>query len=197
MKVLSTFCGALLPIFVQAQSTDCDISSLLDGHGNWGTHRVRLPLGLNGADLNSIQSHKRIVRTVDYGFAGDVDFCNGEVLSKLILLGIAPIFCAITHDRKGQLLNTNADTIASSLAVALSNFFEVELVFTFEKAGVLYDADNEHSLIPTITKSDYQQLKSDKIIFDGMIPKRDNAFDALERGVQLVKIGQTKFVLLD
>ena len=154
-------------------------------------------LGLNGADLNSIQSHKRIVRTVDYGFAGDVDFCNGEVLSKLILLGIAPIFCAITHDRKGQLLNTNADTIASSLAVALSDFFEVELVFTFEKAGVLYDADNEHSLIPTITKSDYQQLKSDKIIFDGMIPKIDNAFDALERGVQLVKIGQTKFVLLD
>lgn len=152
-------------------------------------------LGLNGADLNAIQSHKRIVKDVDYGFAGDVDFCNAPMLSKLILLGISPIFCAITHDKNGQLLNTNADTIASTLAVALSDFFEVELMFTFEKAGVLYDADDDNSLIPTITKSDYQQLKKDKIIFDGMIPKIDNAFSALEKGVKLVKIGRTKFML--
>ena len=152
-------------------------------------------MGLNGADLNLIQSHKRVVKAVDYGFAGDVDFCNGEALSKLIVLGISPVFCAITHDKKGQLLNTNADTIASTLAVALSDFFEVELIFTFEKAGVLYDAEDEASLIPTITKNDYQQLKAKKIIFDGMIPKIDNAFAALEKGVHLVQIGQTKFVL--
>lgn len=152
-------------------------------------------MGLNGADLNLIQSHKRVVKTVDYGFAGDVDFCNGEALSKLIVLGISPVFCAITHDKKGQLLNTNADTIASTLAVALSDFFEVELMFTFEKVGVLYDAEDEASLIPTITQNDYQQLKAKKIIFDGMIPKIDNAFAALEKGVHLVQIGQTKFVL--
>lgn len=150
-------------------------------------------LGLNGADLNLIQSHKRIVKEVDYGFAGDVDFCNAPMLSKLILLGISPVFCAITHDRDGQLLNTNADTIASTLAIALSDFFDVELMFTFEKAGVLYDAEDDNSLISTITKSDYQQLKMDKIIFDGMIPKIDNAFAALEKGVGLVEIGQTKF----
>ncbi len=152
-------------------------------------------LGLNGADINAIQSHKRIVKEIDYGFAGDVDFCNADLLSKLIQLGISPVFCAITHDKKGQLLNTNADTIASTLAVALSKFFEVELTYTFEKAGVLYDAEDDNSLIPLITKSDYVQLKKDKIIFDGMIPKIDNAFDALENGVSLVEIGGTKFLL--
>ena len=152
-------------------------------------------LGLNGADLNAIQSHKRIVKDVDYGFAGDVDFCNAPMLSKLILLGISPVFCAITHDRNGQLLNTNADTIASTLAVALSDFFEVELIYTFEKAGVLYNAEDDNSLISTITKTDYLLLKTDKIIFDGMIPKIDNAFAALEKGVKLVKIGQTKFII--
>ena len=150
-------------------------------------------MGFNGTDINAIQSHKRIVKDVDYGFAGDVDSCNSELLSKLILLGISPVFCAITHDKKGQLLNTNADTIASTLAVALSEYFEVELTYTFEKAGVLYDAEDDNSLIPLITKSDYEQLKVDKIIFDGMIPKIDNAFEALEKGVDLVEIGGTKF----
>jgi acetylglutamate kinase len=152
-------------------------------------------MGLNGTDLNTIQTHKRIVKDIDFGFVGDIDFCNSELLSQLINLGISPVFCAITHDKKGQLLNTNADTIASALAVSLSRYFEVELAYTFEKAGVLYDAEDDNSLIPLITKSDYEQLKIDKIIFDGMIPKIDNAFLALENGVGLVEIGGTKFVL--
>jgi acetylglutamate kinase len=152
-------------------------------------------VGLNGADLNLIQSHKRVVKDIDYGFAGDIDFCNSTLLKQLIDLGVSPVFCAITHDKNGQLLNTNADTIASTLAVALSDYFEVELTYTFEKAGVLYDAEDNNSLIPLITKSDYKQLKADKIIFDGMIPKIDNAFLALEKGVNLVEIGGTKFLL--
>jgi acetylglutamate kinase len=152
-------------------------------------------MGLNGADLNAIQTHKRVVKNVDYGFVGDVDFCNSELISELIYLGISPVFCAITHDKKGQLLNTNADTIASILAVSLSEYFEVELTYTFEKAGVLYDAADDNSLIPLITKSDYEQLKTDNIIFDGMIPKIDNAFLALENGVGLVAIGGTQFIL--
>lgn len=152
-------------------------------------------LGLNGADLNAIQTHKREVKDIDFGFVGDVDSCNAELISELIYLGISPVFCAITHDKKGQLLNTNADTIASTLAIALSEYFDVTLTYTFEKAGVLYDAEDDNSLIPLIKKADYEQLKADKIIFDGMIPKIDNAFLALEKGVDLVEIGGTKFVL--
>lgn len=150
-------------------------------------------IGLNGADINAIQTHKRVVKDIDYGFVGDVDFCNSGLLTKLIQLDISPVFCAITHDKKGQLLNTNADTIASTLAIALSEYFDVTLTYTFEKSGVLYDANDDNSLISTITKVDYEQLKADKIIFDGMIPKIDNAFLALESGVDVVEIGQTKF----
>jgi acetylglutamate kinase len=152
-------------------------------------------MGLNGADLNSIQTHKRIVKDIDFGFVGDVDSCNAELISELIYLGISPVFCAITHDKKGQLLNTNADTIASTLAIALSEYFDVTLTYTFEKPGVLYDAEDDNSLIPLIKKADYEQLKADKIIFDGMIPKIDNAFLALEKGVDLVEIGKTKFLI--
>lgn len=150
-------------------------------------------MGLNGADINAIQTHKRVVKDIDFGFVGDVDSCNAELISELIYLGISPVFCAITHDKKGQLLNTNADTIASTLAIALSEYFDVTLTYTFEKAGVLYDANDDNSLIPVIKKADYEQLKADKIIFDGMIPKIDNAFLALEKGVDLVEIGRTKF----
>lgn len=150
-------------------------------------------MGLNGADLNSIQTHKRVVKDIDFGFVGDVDSCNAELISELIYLGISPVFCAITHDKKGQLLNTNADTIASTLAIALSEYFDVTLTYTFEKPGVLYDANDDNSLIPLIKKADYEQLKTDKIIFEGMIPKIDNAFLALEKGVELVEIGGTKF----
>ena len=150
-------------------------------------------MGLNGADLNAIQTHKRVVKDIDFGFVGDVDSCNAELISELIYLGISPVFCAITHDKKGQLLNTNADTIASTLAIALSEYFDVTLTYTFEKPGVLYDANDDNSLIPLIKKADYEQLKTDKIIFEGMIPKIDNAFLALEKGVELVEIGGTKF----
>jgi acetylglutamate kinase len=115
-------------------------------------------MGLNGADLNAIQTHKRVVKDIDFGFVGDVDSCNAELISELIYLGISPVFCAITHDKKGQLLNTNADTIASTLAIALSEYFDVTLTYTFEKPGVLYDANDDNSLIPLIKKADYEQL---------------------------------------
>jgi acetylglutamate kinase len=152
-------------------------------------------MGLNGADINAIQTHKRVAKGIDFGFVGDVDSCNSKLISELIYLGISPVFCAITHDKKGQLLNTNADTIASTLAIALSEYFDVTLTYTFEKSGVLYDANDDNSLIPLIKKADYEQLKADKIIFEGMIPKIDNAFLALEKGVDLVRIGRTKFLI--
>jgi acetylglutamate kinase len=148
-------------------------------------------LGLSGADLNSIQAKKRTVKNIDYGFVGDIEQINTIMLTQLIALGITPIFCAITHDLQGQLLNTNADTIAAQLAIALSVFFQVQLIYSFEKPGVLSDTNNLSSVIPTITPMLYQQHKSSGIIFAGMIPKLDNAFAAIEQGVHEVVIGGT------
>jgi len=148
-------------------------------------------LGLSGADLNSIQAKKRTVKNIDYGFVGDIEQINTIMLTQLIALGITPIFCAITHDLQGQLLNTNADTIAAQLAIALSVFFQVQLIYSFEKPGVLSDTNNLSSVIPTITPMLYQQHKSSGTIFAGMIPKLDNAFAAIEQGVHEVVIGGT------
>lgn len=145
-------------------------------------------LGLTGADLNSIQSHKRITTDIDYGFVGDIDSVNAPQIKQLLHAAITPVFCAITYNKSGQLLNTNADTIASSLAVALAKFYEVQLVFCFEKNGVLLDAEDENSVIPTINQHQYQDYKSAGVIYDGMIPKLDNAFDALQNQVKEVVI---------
>ena len=153
-------------------------------------------LGLSGADANIIPACKRPVKTVDFGWVGDVEMenINSDFVYKLILESICPIFCAITHDGNGHLLNTNADTIASSLAVALSSYFETKLVYCFEKNGVLEDIENEDSVISTILPETYVQYKEQGIINDGMIPKIDNAYSAIENGVKSVYIIKETFL---
>ncbi|MEM6697727.1 MAG: acetylglutamate kinase, partial [Bacteroidota bacterium] len=143
-------------------------------------------LGMTGADLNSIQAHKRIVKAVDYGWAGDIDAVNNEMLQKILTLDITPVFCAITHDKKGQLLNTNADTIAASLAAALSKHYQVSLNYCFDRPGVLLDAENDDSVIQSLNPTTYQAYKAKGIIAGGMLPKLDNAFDSLRQGVKEV-----------
>ncbi|HEX8425027.1 acetylglutamate kinase [Hymenobacter sp.] len=147
-------------------------------------------LGLSGADANAIQATKRPVRTIDYGYVGDLNehSINSSLLEQLLEANITPVFCAITHDGHGQLLNTNADTIASTLARALAGSYAVELHFCFEKDGVLTDLNDETSVIPRITPGLYQTLKADGVIAAGMVPKLDNAFAALEAGVATVVI---------
>ncbi|WP_375434819.1 acetylglutamate kinase [uncultured Hymenobacter sp.] len=147
-------------------------------------------LGLSGADGNAILATKRPVRTIDYGFVGDLNeqSVNTRLLEQLLETGLTPILCAITHDGHGQLLNTNADTIASTLARALAVSYTVELHFCFEKDGVLTDINDESSVIPRITSEQYQALKAEGVIAAGMIPKLDNAFAALEAGVATVVI---------
>ena len=151
-------------------------------------------MGFSGADGNLIQSTKRNHPTIDYGFVGDVQKVNTPVLETLLSNGIVPVFCAITHDGKGQLLNTNADTIASELAIALSEFFEVTLNYCFEKPGVLFDAEDDTSVIENINPALYSKLKAEKAIHSGMIPKLDNCFNSLSKGVQQIKIGHHKML---
>lgn len=144
-------------------------------------------LGLSGADMNLIQSDKRPVTTIDYGYVGDVQSVNGSFLKSLFDIGAIPVVCALTHDNKGQLLNTNADTIASELARGVADKYKVDLVYCFEQPGVLSDFENK-VVIPEITPETYEKYKNDGIIIDGMIPKLDNAFAAIEQGVDTVKI---------
>ena len=145
-------------------------------------------IGLCGADLNSIQAHKRIVDKIDYGFAGDIDQVDGQVLHRLLESGFRPIFCAITHDKKGQLLNTNADTIASQLAIALAAHYQVHLKFCFEMPGVLSNPAIPNSVIRQIDTNIFEQCKQSGMISAGMIPKIDNAMAACKGGVQSVRI---------
>lgn len=146
-------------------------------------------IGFSGADGNLIQSSKRNHPTIDYGFVGDVQKVNTVLVETLLHAGIIPVFCAITHDGNGQLLNTNADTIASELAIATSEIYEVTLYYCFEKAGVLKDIDDENSVIKNINSELYSKLKQDGAIHSGMIPKLDNCFNSLSKGVQRIKIG--------
>ncbi|MDP2089627.1 MAG: acetylglutamate kinase [Flavobacteriaceae bacterium] len=154
-------------------------------------------IGLSGADLNMISAQKRPIIDIDYGFVGDVDDTgvNTEVLSTFIETGIVPVFSAITHDGKGQLLNTNADTMASALAVALSKKYKIQLNYCFEKKGVLKNILDENSVIKTMTKTEYLQLLKDGIISEGMIPKLDNAFSAIQKGVSAVFIAHSSDLL--
>ena len=151
-------------------------------------------LGLSGADANLIQAHKRIVKDIDYGFAGDIDKVEGKTISLFLNGGLVPVFSAITHDKKGQLLNTNADTIAAELAKELSLDFEVELVYCFEKNGVLQQVENDNSVIQEIDKNKYELLKKSGVIAEGMLPKMENCFDALQGGVHKVHIGNPALV---
>lgn len=147
-------------------------------------------LGLSGADANCITAKKRPKHTIDFGFVGDLDENSVDAprLQSFLDMNLTPVLCAITHDKKGQLYNTNADTIASQVAIALSKFYEVELNFCFDKIGVLRDIHDDSSLISSINKKEYQQLKEDKIIFEGMIPKLDNAFEVIASGVKQVNL---------
>ncbi len=152
-------------------------------------------IGLSGADGNVIKAHKRLPLVdggMDYGFVGDVDSINTNLLKTLLDNGFSPILSPITHNAEGQLLNTNADTIAQETAKAMSGLFDVELIYSFEKKGVLLDANNDDTVISTINKKYYAQLKKEQKIFAGMIPKLDNAFAAIDAGVGKVIIGKAE-----
>lgn len=145
-------------------------------------------LGLTGADLNLIRSEKRPVKDVDYGYVGDVKEVNIEILSNLISQGVVPILAPLTHDKKGNILNTNADTIAGETAKALAKVFDVSLVFCFEKKGVLMDENDDESVIPKLNKGDFDRLVNESVIQGGMIPKLENSFEAIKAGVKEVII---------
>lgn len=145
-------------------------------------------LGLTGADMNIIRSEKRPVKEVDYGFVGDVKEVNSETLSSLIQQGIVPILAPLTHDKEGNILNTNADTIAGETAKALALKFDVTLIYCFEKKGVLMNENDDESVIPDINKTMFEQLVKDGVVQGGMIPKLENAFQAIEKGVKEVII---------
>jgi acetylglutamate kinase len=148
-------------------------------------------IGFSGADGNTIVSEKRPIKTLDYCFVGDVKKVNTNTLEILLNANITPVFCAITHNENGQLLNTNADTIASELAIGLSSLFNTELYYCFEKNGVLEDVENDDTIIENINTDSYKTLKDDNIIFEGMLPKLDNCFHAINKNVTKVCIGKS------
>lgn len=174
-------------VMIYAGQINKDIVATLQANGTNA-------MGFSGADGNLIQSDKRNHPTIDYGFVGDVKKVNTKLLATLLSSEIVPVFCAITHDAKGQLLNTNADTIASELAIALSEVFDVTLNYCFEKPGVLFDAEDDNSVITTINQELYAKLKEEKAIHSGMIPKLDNCFNSLSKGVQKIKIGHHRML---
>jgi len=149
-------------------------------------------IGISGADGNTLKAHKRIHPEIDYGFVGDVDQINTPFLKELLDQQMAIVVAPITHDGNGQLLNTNADTIAQEIAKALSTSYEVRLIYSFEKSGVLLDVNDEQSVIRQINPSSYKKLKQQQAIFAGMLPKLDNAFTALDNGVKKVIIGRAE-----
>ena len=146
-------------------------------------------LGICGADANIIKAHKRINATTDYGFVGDIDGVDSEKIAQLLEAGLSLVVAPITHDGAGQLLNTNADTMAQAIATAISSMYEVSLVYSFEKKGVLSDIHNNDSVISVINPENYASLKAGGQVNEGMIPKLDNAFEALQNGVNRVIIG--------
>ena len=146
-------------------------------------------LGLTGADMDVIHSHKRPVKDgVDFGYVGDVERANGKMLQTLIQEGITPVMAPLTHDGNGNILNTNADTIASETAKALAPYYDVTLIYSFEKKGVLSNPDDDNSVIPVITRSDFEKYQADGTIGGGMIPKIENALAAVDAGVKEVVI---------
>lgn len=149
-------------------------------------------VGISGADGNAILAHKRVNAKLDYGLVGDIDAINTEFLKLLLDQGQTIVVAPITHDQKGQLLNTNADTIAQELAKALSQSYQVQLIYSFEKSGVLLDANDDKTVIPSLNPGYYTELKTEQKIFAGMIPKLDNAFMALNSGVKKVIIGKAE-----
>jgi len=148
-------------------------------------------IGLTGADLDLVRAQKRPVTDIDYGYVGDVTGVNTEALEGLINTGVIPVIAPLTHNGEGQLLNTNADTMAAALANAFAKSFRVQLVYCFEKKGVLEDPSNDNSVIPYLSKELYNEHKANGVINSGMIPKLDNGFNALEHDVSEVFITNT------
>lgn len=153
-------------------------------------------IGLTGADLNLIEAVKRPVKKIDYGYVGDVVRVNTKELRLLIDSGVVPVVAPLTHDSKGNLLNTNADTIASELAIELANFFDVNLYFCFEKKGVLLDPDDDNSVIPELDYTTFKKLQENGQINSGMIPKLDNSFQAIAKGVKQVLITNPSQIMI-
>jgi acetylglutamate kinase len=156
-------------------------------------------LGLTGADANLMPATKRALKDgIDYGWAGDLKAAdvNDTLLHTLLLNHLVPVFAPLTHNRQGQLLNTNADTVASALAVAMAKEYQVSLLYCFEKKGVLAQIEDEDSVIPEINQTNYEALKQSGKLFDGILPKIDNAFAAIRAGVYLVWIGQAEQVVV-
>jgi len=149
-------------------------------------------IGMTGADAGIIRAHKRVHATIDYGFVGDIDAVDSMKLHQLIQQNLTIVLAPITDDGNGQLLNTNADTIAQEIAKSMSHLYAIHLIYSFEKKGVLMDVNDENSVIPVINSELYQQLKSENKIFAGMLPKLDNAFSAIQAGVKQVIIGQAE-----
>ncbi|MEO8854014.1 MAG: acetylglutamate kinase [Ginsengibacter sp.] len=150
-------------------------------------------IGITGADANLLPAKKREVKEIDYGWVGDIEKgkINRQVWELFLENGLTPVAAPLTHDNRGHILNTNADTIASVIAIALSEKYLVSLIFCFEKNGVLLDVDNENSTIPKLSFDDYRALKKSKKLFAGILPKIDNAFDAIREGVKEVIIGNS------
>lgn len=145
-------------------------------------------LGLTGADMDVIRSEKRPVKEIDYGFVGDVKQVNATLLYELIAKGVVPVMAPLTHDGTGNMLNTNADTIAGETAKALARYFDVTLIYCFEKNGVLKDENNDDSVIAHITQTEFKSYVEEGVIQGGMIPKLENAFEAIDAGVSEVVI---------
>lgn len=145
-------------------------------------------IGLTGADLNIIRSHKRPVKDIDYGWVGDVDEVNSKMLEGLLKIGAVPVIAPLTHDKSGHLLNTNADTMAGETARAMASLFDVTLVYCFEKPGVLMDENNDDSVIPFIDRAAFADLVGSGVVNGGMIPKIENALQAVDAGVKEVII---------
>lgn len=164
-----------------------DITAQLQALGNNA-------MGFTGADGNLILSEKRKNAAVDFGFVGDVLAVNADLLNVLLQQNVVPVFCAITHDVNGQLLNTNADTIASTIAVACAAYFGVKLMYCFEKKGVLMDSENEDTVIKNLTFDTYKTLREQGIIHSGMLPKLENCFNAIDKGVTQIGIGSPEML---
>ncbi len=154
-------------------------------------------IGLSGADGNTIQAHKRPVKEVDFGFVGDIDGINASFLNTLITSGVTPVFCALSHDGKGSILNTNADTIASEIAIGMSALYKTTLYYCFEKKGVLLDIKDENSVVTDINTVKYKELLEQKVIADGMLPKLENCFHALNNNVHKVCLGDINMIQPD
>lgn len=154
-------------------------------------------LGLTGADLDYMRSEKRPVKEVDYGYVGDVKNVNASILADLIAKDVVPVLAPLTHDGNGNMLNTNADTIAGEAAKSLSTFFDVTLMYCFEKKGVLANENDDESVISNITPTVFNQLVNEGVISGGMIPKLENAFEAINAGVKEVIITRADLIHTD